>query len=126
MLPGILTPSIRNGQKRLHVPQSSNPERSWPLAARVRKIRVLSALMISGLSGSTRGTYLAIFQKMIKWNSEYRSKLVVKKKKKKKSDASMTKGFFGRHMTSVLVRREGKETDTVRMMFYLCLLGDSK
>lgn len=72
--------------------------------------------MISGLSGSTRGTYLAIFQKIIKWNSEYRSKLVVKKKK---SDASMTKGFFGRHMTSVLVRRKGKETDTARMMFYL-------
>lgn len=40
-------------------------------------------------------------------------------KKKKKSDARMTKGFFGRHMTSVLVRRKGKETDTVHMMFYL-------
>lgn len=77
----ILTPSFRNGQKRLHVPQSSNPKRSCPLAARVRKICVLSALKISGLSGSTRGTYLAIFQKMIKWNSKYRSKLVVKKKK---------------------------------------------
>lgn len=107
------------------MPQSNNPERSCPLAARVRKIRVLSALMISGLSGSTRGTYLAVFQKMIKWNSEYRSKLVVKKKEKK-SDASMTKGFFGRHTTSVLVGRKGKETDTARMMFYLCLLGDSK
>lgn len=99
------------------MPHSSNPKRSCPLAAHVRKICVLSALMISGLSGSTRGTYLAIFQKMIKWNSEYRSKLAVKKKKK--SDASMTKGFFGRHMTSVLVRRKGKETDTVHMMFYL-------
>lgn len=87
------------------MPHSSNPKRSCPLAAHVRKICVLSALMISGLSGSTRGTYLAIFQKMIKWNSEYRSKLAVKKKKKIRCQHD--KRFFWKTHNKCVSKKEG-------------------